>query len=155
MEGLVVLVLISWLITSMNAKKRNQKGKTLLGAKQQTERSVQARAEQKKRRTSVKEEKKNQIQEVFNEGESSAAYLPMEELFRGSMETESTEGECICDPELEHEREAMPPPESVYAGEIGKEPLVDFSAHGILQGIVMSEILKRPSRHTGRYGNRG
>ena len=67
------------------------------------------------------------------------------------MQVNSTEGECICDPELEHEREKEPVPTSVYAGEIGKEPLVDFSARGVLQGFVMSEILTRPVQRARRH----
>ena len=62
----------------------------------------------------------------------------------GSLHTESTEGLDLCDPSLEHDRDLPEDPQSVYAGEIGREPLLDLSARGIYQGVVMSEILKRP-----------
>ena len=83
-------------------------------------------------------------QQTIGEGESEQPIM-QEAPFRGSMDTVSTEGECLCDPVLEHEREAVTDSESVYAGEIGREPLFDLSAKGIVQGVVMSEILQRPA----------
>lgn len=66
------------------------------------------------------------------------------EPFRGSLEAESTEGECTCDPSLEHERIARQDPASVYAGEIGasSSPL-SLTPHGLVRGVVMAEILTR------------
>ena len=84
------------------------------------------------------------------EGESCDGQISLEEAFRGSMPDESTEGECICDPDLEHERIQNVAPGSVYQNEIGKESLVDFSARGMMQGFVMSEILTRPAQRVRR-----
>ena len=157
MDGLLVLVLIGWLISQMSKKKKTPKPKRTLNASKENaaqrkaERIAQMQAELEKRRAQPLRERQPVEQMVNSEGESATAYMPMEEAFRGSMQVNSTEGECICDPELEHEREKEPSPTSVYAGEIGKDPLVDFSARGVLQGFVMSEILTRPAQRARRH----
>lgn len=95
---------------------------------------------------------------TFAEGGATAAPITMEGEsvqesrmeYRGSMNADSFEGECICDPELEHERAAMADPACVYAGEIGRAPALDLSSAGIYQGIVMSEILTRPAQRIRR-----
>ena len=108
-------------------------------AQQRTERTAKLHAEMEKRK--LQQEIKTvptQQPGVIHEGESHGD--------AGSMMYDSSEGECICDPELEHEREIKVEPESVYANQIGREPLLDFSSKGILQGVVMNEILTRPTQ---------
>jgi len=149
MDGLLVLVLIGWVFFRMNkAASGIQKEKA---SRRKQERHERIQTELAKSRVQLTQEKKAVQLVALREGEATAVYTPMEAPFRGSMQTESTEGECICDPELEHEREKEPAPTSVYAGEIGKEPLVDFSARGVLQGFVMSEILTRPAQRARRH----
>lgn len=156
MDGILILGLVGWVILKMSKKNQKTKAKPALGiqkenaAQRRAERLARMHAELEKRRAQLTQEKQQAEPPAMSEGESSSAYTVMEETFRGSMQVESTEGECICDPELEHERKTVPEPESVYAGEIGREPLVDFSSHGVLQGIVMSEILTRPCQRTRR-----
>lgn len=154
MEGLLFLVLIGWAFSKMNQKAKKQIKKQNVSsendaaiAERRAKRIEQLRAEAEKRKAQLTPE----ISPRFAEGEGSVQpFTQTEEPFRGSMQVESTEGECICDPELEHEREAKLEPASVYAGEIGREPLVDFSPRGMMQGFVMSEILTRPSQRTRR-----
>ena len=66
----------------------------------------------------------------------------------GSLNAETHEGEDLCDPTLGHEdRYEFDDPDSVYANEIGHaEPLLDLSPRGLWQGVVMSEVLARPSQ---------
>lgn len=70
----------------------------------------------------------------------------------GSLMAESTEGMDLCDPTLEHDRETVVDPHSVYAGEIGAEHRIDLSPNGLWQGVVMSEILTRPAERNKRKG---
>ena len=154
MEGLLILALIGWAFSKMNQKAKKQMKKQaassiIVGnaAERRAKRMEQLRAEAEKRRAQIPQEKPMCCAE--GESVSQPSFLA-EKPFRGSMQVESTEGECICDPELEHERETKPEPASVYAGEIGREPLVDFSARGLMRGIVMSEILARPAQRTRR-----
>lgn len=70
----------------------------------------------------------------------------------GSLGVASEEGVDVCDPSLEHGRLAGPVSGGVYEGELGGAPLVDFHARAMMQGIVMSEILTRPSQR--KWGRR-
>ncbi len=157
MDGLLVVFLIGWVISRMNKKNKKPK-KTTSGLGAYKENSAQLKAthaaklyaELDKRNSQLAEEKTAVLQHEIGEGESAAVHFQMEETFRGSMQVDSNEGECICDPELEHEREQVTASESVYASEIGREPLMDFSALGLLQGVVMSEILTRPVQRVRR-----
>lgn len=148
MEGLLILALIGWAFSKMNQKAKKQMKKQAASsisvgspAERRLKRMEQLRAEAEKRKAQLVQEKPIRYEE--GEGIFQTSMMA-EETFRGSMQVESTEGECICDPELEHEREAKPEPANVYAGEIGREPLVDFSPRGMMQGFIMSEILTRP-----------
>ncbi len=150
MEGILMLVLIGWAFSKMNQKAKKQvssSGRNRNAADRRVNRMAQLRAEAEKRRLQTAGDN------AFHMAEGESVVHPSiaaEGSFRGSMQTESTEGECICEPELEHGRKAEPESESVYASEIGREPLVDFSSRGILQGVVMSEILTRPAQRAGR-----
>ena len=139
MDGILVLVLIGWLIKSMSSKK---KGKSKAG--HQAKRRPVSFASQPQADFSKKE---NLFQEIPQtsaspaEGEGS-----FQKIWTGSMDAHSSEGEDLCDPDLGHEREIILDSQSVYASEIGREPLVDLSAKGLLQGVIMSEILTRPTQ---------
>lgn len=156
MDGLLILLLIGWLVSQMSKKNKQPKSAQTLNAqkdlveKQKAARQARVQAELDKRRAEAEKEQKN-VQTVFVNAREAELYASaMEPAFRGSMEVESTEGECLCDPELEHERENAVAEGSVYSGEIGKESMVDFSARGMMQGVVMSEILNRPVRRAAR-----
>ena len=81
---------------------------------------------------------------VKEAGEGQSVYAPPPE-YAGSMYMDSTEGEDLCDPALEHDRPERTDPRSVYANEIGAQRRLDFSPEGLWQGVVMSEILTRPA----------
>jgi len=70
--------------------------------------------------------------------------------YMGSMLVDSDEGECLCGPDLSHNVQEQMATNSVYANEIGREPLLDFSPERLYQGIVMSEILARPTERQRR-----
>ena len=72
--------------------------------------------------------------------------------YTGSLGIDTDEGRDTCDPELEHDRSERIDPHSVYADEIGAEPLLDLSPKGLYQGMVMSEILTRPADRNKRKG---
>ena len=150
MDGLLILALIGWAFFKMNKKAKKQVASSVVkedAEERRARRLEQLRAEAEKRRAELAAQ--TAVQTVEGEGTFQPSFSA-EEPFRGSMSADSTEGECICEPELEHVRETKPEPASVYAGEIGREPLVDFSSRGLMQGIVMSEILTRPAQRTRR-----
>ena len=161
MDGMLALiVIIGSIISMMNKKKKKPKAKKAVtfqqenSAQRRAQRLEQMRAELEKRRAEIAAQPYEALRELAaaGEGESAAAGTEqVEGVSSGSLMAESTEGECLCDPDLEHGVQPAPAAESVYAGEIGKEPPLDLSARGIVQGFVMGEILTRPTqRRTGR-----
>lgn len=70
--------------------------------------------------------------------------------YGGSLGATSTEGRDTCDPSLGHERrQPVEPAADAYALDEG--PVPELDAQTLIQGIVMSEILKRPyERKWGR-----
>ncbi len=146
----LVIVIVGMIISASNKKKKKTKtagkqpnnaaAQRKPAASSEREKRIAAiRAEIEKRKAELERQKEQQLTFVPAEGESYAETM-------GSMAFDSTEGECICDPELEHERVTEVDPQSVYANEIGAEPVLDFSAKGILQGVIMSEVLTRPAQ---------
>lgn len=160
MDGLMVVVaLVLWFVSQ--SSKRKKKKKTIVYekknnsvAQRKADRLAHIYNEAEKRCTKpVDQPAPKMEQQAFGEGESGfeAIQTKVAEVHAsGSLQAQSTEGECICDPELEHVREETIESSSIYVEEIGREPFVDFSAKGVLQGVVMSEILKRPAHRT-RY----
>ena len=139
MDGIIVLVIIGWLIASMSSKKK-RKAKPRAGyqAKQRpVSFAFQPQSDLPKEEGPFQQMPKANA--VPAEGEGS-----FQQIWTGSMNVQSSEGEDLCDPDLGHDRETILDAQSVYANEIGREPLVDTSARGILQGVIMSEILTRP-----------
>lgn len=155
MDFILVLLLLGWLGASL---KKKQAGAGLRERKkkltaQEVNQKAQMLCEEAQNRMAGKSQKAfMQEHEPLAEGVSHA--VPKAESFRmeymGSLHETSHEGEDLCDPDLEHSRSTPVSLESVYAEEIGREPMLDFSARGLYQGIVMSEILARPSRRAGR-----
>lgn len=159
MDGLLVLfAIVMWLVSKSDKKKKKSKS-----AMQKNHRNAaQYRADAVSQQQTEKEKNQPEVvqrqippkaQRAYAEGESGFLQTRpglMETPYTGSLQAESMEGECICDPVLEHVREENTENKGVLANEIGGEPLVDFSAKGVLQGFVMSEILKRPSQRA-RY----
>ena len=68
----------------------------------------------------------------------------------GSLRADTSEGEDACDLSLGHESLENLEPQSIYASQIGMESPLDFSPKALYQGIVMSEILTRPSERRAR-----
>ena len=151
MEGLLFLLLMGWIVKTMNkAAHRTQKGKTaarpsvkaVLNEAQKAK--IQQARQTMQQMTMPLEEAEYQSPA---EGECAPEHMHSSEgEYRGSMEAVATEGMDFCDPSLEHVRTEEAEPESVYANEIGKQPVLDFSPRGIYQGVAMSEILARPAR---------
>lgn len=143
MDGLILIIgLIAWFISS--AKKKNKQN--------------QARTAQQRRSAAIPSKSPRSaaahgtfIEQVSNEGKSIPTSFSDEAAFRGSLPLESLEGECVCEPELDHVHEVETATESVYTEQIDGQKLVDTSAHGIMQAFVMNEILTRPKQRLRRY----
>ncbi len=152
MDVLVVFGLIAWLVASMKKKSKapSRKRKKELTAQEVTRKAQQLCEEAQSRMAGKQQKAFMQEHEPLGEGESHAVPNATSTEYMGSLHETSAEGEDFCDPELEHRRFVASSEDSVYAGEIGREPMLDFSAKGLYQGIVMSEILTRPSRRVRR-----
>ena len=154
MDGFLFLLILYWIFKAVIKKKKGEKGKPLTKgmkpdpeARKRAEREARIHNEKMRRQLSMFDKPaaaEHQAEMVSQEGVSHAVD------YRGSLNAETTEGECICDPSLEHGRADLPDPESVYATEITDAPRLDLSPSGIWQGVVMSEILKRPAERFRR-----
>ena len=155
-DGLLTLLILFWVFKAISKKKKGAKPvkKTRTVKPRATAEEIRERAQRAIRmHDELKRREAQKVEQIampdmhtheHAEGESCPP------VASGSLQMDSTEGECLCDPLLEHERMAENVPESVYAGEIGREPLLDLSAKGLYQGIVMSEVLKRPGERWRR-----
>lgn len=151
MEGLLILLLIGWTVKSLSqAALRSKKGNTaaqpsvkVVLDEAQKVKIQQARQMMQQMTIPMEEEEYR----APAEGECAPEHMHSAEgEYRGSMEAVATEGMDFCDPALEHARRISPDPESVYAGEIGSQPVLDLSSRGIYQAVVMSEVLARPAQ---------
>ena len=152
MEGLIALLLISWIVSAIGKKKKVKKTANPAAAKPAA-RSVDPAQNREARIAQMRQELDRRKAEMQKQEESrQISFLPegISAGEAGSMNFDSTEGECICDPELEHERIAREDPQSVYAQEIGTGSGLDFSAQGMKQAIIMSEVLARPAQRFAR-----
>lgn len=157
MDGLLTLLILFWIFKAISKnKKKGAKSvkKTRTTKPKATAEEIRERAQRAirmhdelKRRAAQKGEQNTMTDMHDHEHAEGESCLP---VGWGSLQIDSTEGECLCDPLLDHERVADNEPESVYAGEIGREPLLDLSTKGLYQGIVMSEVLKRPAERWRR-----
>lgn len=173
LDGILLLLILFWLFKSLikriktagqENKKRPEGAVSSTRPANESERRARAQRavrmqEELKRREEARKLKKEKLSVSRQpvdapSGEGMSAYVPSERVpmyarpaYAGSLGGDSTEGEDICDPELGHDRERprRPAPESVYANEIGKESMIDLRPQALLQGVVMSEILTRPS----------
>ena len=145
MEGIILIIgLILWFMK--NSKKKEEKKKPPSADRVQAAHSAP-------KQSAVKNPKPQPEQVVMKEVPAPAeGEATVQTVFKGSLGVESHEGKDTCDPTLGHDRpEEIMEPESVYAGEIGREqPLLDFSSRGVLQGVVMSEVLARPAQRLYR-----
>lgn len=148
MEGLVILVLLGWFISGLSKNKKPKGRRKTAAMFHKPERQTETAP------PPVFSFEESKVSFETGEGENGVVPPSMEGVFRGSMAYDSNEGECVCDPELAHGPNEEIEPESVYSNEIGHESLTDFSARGLLQGIVMNEILTRPDQRMKRFSNR-
>lgn len=152
MEGIWALLLILWLVSFLKKKKKGgKKAPCPEKASHREKRARKLREEAQARMAGKSQTAFMQEHETLAEGQSHTGPGEGVASYMGSLHETSTEGEDLCDPTLAHERSTPVSPESVYAGEIGREPVLDFSPRGLYQGIVMSEILTRPAQRARRY----
>lgn len=151
MEGFAVLMIILAIVNSISKSKKSKGSKSGKAVFPNGASLAQREAKIQKELEAIK--KKVMAQQAAAKAVAQAkASIPAEgegftqPAFSGSLNMDSTEGQDLCDPTLGHEREISVEPGSVYAGEIGREPALDFSAKGLLQGVIMSEILTRPAQ---------
>ena len=149
MEGLIAMLIVGWILSAISKKGKKKATPNKNAASSQSnaeavihraEYAAKLRAELEKRKRELSAQPQNVS--VMAEGES-YSHAAAE---TGSLSYDSSEGECICDPDLDHVREVETDTGTVYEGQIGNEPAIDFSAKGIMQGVVMSEILTRPTQ---------
>lgn len=147
MDGLLFILLLFWLFKRAKKKKGKQRKKLEAQLRSAVEKALQAM--EKARTQAETQPVVEQTQELAEgmsymqpaeEGQSSGR-----EEYMGSLAVDTMEGKDTCDPTLGHERMERTEDQSVYAEEIGSEPVLDLSAEAFRQGFVMSEILKRPS----------
>ena len=155
MEGFAVLMIILAIINSISKAKKNKPKKVGSAAFPSAASTAQRTAKVQEELDGIK--KKMIAQQAAAKAAARAkAVSPAEgegfsqPVFSGSLNVDSNEGEDLCDPELGHERELTAENGSVYAGEIGREPAVDFSAKALVQGVIMSEVLGKPVALRGR-----
>ena len=136
MDGILVLIVIGWIIKAIVPKKKKTARKAAFQASK-------PRAQQPghKIHPAFESQPRPDAQFAPSEGEGS-----IQQMWSGSLEVDSSEGEDLCDPALGHEREVKPmDAQSVYANAISSEPLLDPTPRALLQGVIMSEILTRPA----------
>lgn len=123
MDGLLVVLIMLWVFIRLGKKKK----------KGQTNQSAAARR------------RREAFQQMINDAPQATSAPVQGSMNYESMEGRaSTEGEDTCDPALGHERISPAEPDSVYAEEIGGG-LPPITPQSLVQGVVMSEILKRPT----------
>ena len=150
MEGLLLLLFLFVALSKGKKKPKKAASKPDPEARKKAQKAAAAHNEQLRRQLRMEELFPAYRPPVAEEGDVSSEGMGQNEVYRGSLNAETTEGECVCDPSLEHDRETYSDPDSVYATEIGDVPKLDFSPQGIMQGVVMSEILARPSQRFRR-----
>lgn len=163
MDTILILLLLYGLFKKLNKGAAAKKGRTLKKNKETLERvlqSMQTYKEPKRQETQKQPIRVNEVKpEPIGEGQSYMAFTQDEhgcvseqEEYMGSLHADTSEGEDACDLSLGHERTENIEPQSVYAEQIGMESPFDFSPKALYQGVVMSEILTRPSeRRRSRF----
>ena len=160
MDTLLILLLLYGLFKKFN-KAATQKGKQSKRGKNAPKRAVEAiRSQVEQRKQEAQQMHMNDLEPDYpSEGESFMAFtqdahgcISESQEYMGSLNADTSEGEDACDLELGHERLEEIEPESVYAAQIGTQSPLDFSPQALYKGVVMSEILTRPSqRRTCRF----
>ena len=155
-------MLLVWAIVSVAAKSKktaggaqgaNARKEAATQTKQAPQASHKTKQEHRKSatKTSMGEGRPGQIAEgmsgfttITHRLDTSMRYTE----YVGSLGSGSTEGEDVCDPSLQHGESSLEDElNPIYATAIStQEPMLDLSKKGLLQGIVMSEILTRPAQ---------
>lgn len=134
MDGLLFLLILFWIFKAVMKASKNHSSKTKPASKP---------AEPKVYRPAqpTVQEPVYQPQKPFSQpreqSQGSMAYVSAEG-------TASEEGEDECDPSLGHGHFQTPEPDGVYGDEIGGETIPALTPQSLVQGVVMSEILRRP-----------
>lgn len=161
METIVFLVLMYWLFSKGKKKSSKKQKQTRRSLNDEIakwiEKSMQAQKTAGQSKARMEDAVPAAAVESIGEGQSQMAFTQdvhghtsQKEEYMGSLNADTSEGEDACDPALEHERPSPISAQTVYDNEIGAEPLLDLSAKGLYQGLVMSEILRRPSERGHR-----
>ena len=161
LEGLLLLLLLSWLFKAAKKKKGNRKKNLQSQLRSSVQKAIQAMENAQKPKMHQQPAVDafavdHRTSEGLAEGESHMqvtwdihGHPSSTEEYMGSMAADTFEGEDACDPDLGHERFERNEEQSVYDGAIGSEPALNLNPRAIYQGFVMSEILKRPSERRG------
>lgn len=151
MDSILFALILMSLISSLLKKKKGKKNvNSFLKKIQQKSSNIEAAP------IAVTTEETGEVQaypncyehEPLEEGNSHSVSekTSNREIYMGSLHETSTEGEDLCDSSLEHMRPTTPETNHIiFEDETGEVLNIDFSSNAILQGVVMSEILKRPS----------
>ncbi len=173
MEGIIILFILVWVFQMVkkaaDKQKQGEASGAAAGSQRQPEKPAVARpvrreAPQGPIRQGRSREGGGSLEGTGTLGslhDGLAGYKPlthrMEETggrseYIGSLGVASEEGMDLCDPSLEHGRSVGPASGGVHEGGPDDAPLVDLHARAMMQGIVMSEILTRPSQR--KWGRR-
>ena len=158
LETILFLLLLYWIFGKNKKKKAEKKGIDPKRASVQKRIECAMQMMNEKNRPETKAAPAPQPAQIMpGEGESHMAFtqdahgcVSEQEEYMGSMLVDSSEGEDACDPSLEHERMQHAADPVIQLEEIGREPVLDLSSRGIWQGVVMNEILTRPSERMRR-----
>ena len=133
MDVLLFLLILFWIFKAVMKASKNHSSKTKPASK--PEPKVYRPAQP------TVQEPVYQPQKLFfqprEQSQGSMAYVSAEG-------TASEEGEDECDPSLGHGHVQTPEPDGVYGDEIGGETIPALTPQSLVQGVVMSEILRRP-----------
>ena len=133
MDGLLFLLILFWIFKAVMKASKNHSSKTKPASK--PEPKVYRPAQP------TVQEPVYQPQKLFSQpreqSQGSMAYVSAEG-------TASEEGEDECDPSLGHGHFQTPEPDGVYGDEIGGKTIPALTPQSLVQGVVMSEILRRP-----------
>ena len=167
MDSILALIIVFWIVSAFS-KALNPKKRAKQAEKNRTAKHTGGRAD-KPSAAPAEHEAAPAEQQIA--GQTSFMMPPLEPrpTSAGSLGTSSDEGKDICDPTLGHDgrrpaayagrdgretpsgerrersakRRPSPPGEDAYALDEGI--MSELDAHTLIQGVVMSEILKRPN----------
>ena len=162
MDGLLSLLILYWIFKAVKKKVQKPKPKRVVSAFRQKAEAAAAETKARAERAMGQQAQPDAFSQAaveagaIGEGQSHAVldagfYGGMQPEYMGSLQADTNEGECLCEPELSHKAPVHVEAGSVYENEIGREPLLDFGPERLYQGVVMSEILTRPQQRQRRF----